>query len=358
MLKGKRKKAFRVAELSLATEVTGYYLSPSSGLLVRLLCRMKCKLRIIRVHIGNPGFIELFRSFSLIVLFVGACLPCSAALQNHFDVVTFCCDCPIENHLCQPQFDALNWQAKNGHYLAMGSDAHRNQIVARGNQLAIYYDVFNVGYGKMTASEKANAIEEYAQSRFMHTGARPDWLILNEISAGRWPVDAAYRDWVARVVGILNIKYKFSIVLCAPFARPGAHANDWRMVAANASIGIECYLGGKAIKDHGFSTNWCEAQYRASKQKYVDLGVPSDSLFLVEDFANTEDAPDRTWGRQGVSAEDWDKAITVRSAASDKVGFAGFIGYGWSGDRMRVSDDELVHFENTYRALFGQNERN
>jgi hypothetical protein len=152
------------------------------------------------------------------------------------------------------------------------------------------------------------------------------------------------------VVSILHNKDHLSVVLCAPFERPGAHAEDWRAVAANATIGIECYLGGKTIKDHGFSTNWCEAQYRASKEKYMHLGIPANRLFLVEDFAHTEDAPDKTLGRQGVAVEDWDRAITVRSAASNKVGFAGFISYGWSGDAMKVPDEELVHFENTYRA--------
>ncbi|MGH7979654.1 MAG: hypothetical protein ACREE6_09785, partial [Limisphaerales bacterium] len=158
--------------------------------------------------------------------------------------------------------------------------------------------------------------------------------------------------WVADVVSILKNRNHFSVVLCAPFKRPGAHPAEWRAVADGACIGIECYLSGKAVEDHGFSTNWCEAQYRESKGKYMRLGVPADRLFLVEDFANTEDAPDKTWGRQGVSAGDWDRAIAVRSAASNEVGFAGFIGYGWSGDRMKVPDKELVHFENTYRAQF------
>jgi hypothetical protein len=277
-------------------------------------------------------------------------LSAAAAPQNRFDVVTFCCDCPIKNHLCEPQFDALNWPEKNGHYLAMGSDEHRSQIVSRGNQLAVYYNVFNDGCERMTAGEKAADIEKYAQTRFTQTGARPGWIILNEISAGKWPVDAAYRKWAGEVVADLKNKYDFSVVLCAPFERPAAHALDWRAIATNACIGIECYLGGKAIKDHGYSTNWCEAQYRASKEKYLRLGVPPNRLFLVEDFSNTESAPDKMWGRQGVSSGDWDKAITVRSAASHKVGFVGFIGYGWSGDAMKVPDADLVHFENTYRA--------
>jgi hypothetical protein len=274
----------------------------------------------------------------------------AAAPPCRFDVVTLCCDCPIENHLCEPQFDALNWPDANSHYIAMGSDAHRNQIVARGNQLAIYYDVFNAGFERMTAAEKAAAIENYAQARFTHTGSRPSWIILNEISAGRWPVDAAYRKWVVDVVSILRNKDNLSVVLCAPFARPGAHSEDWRAVAANARIGIECYLSGKAIKGAAFSTNWCEGQYRTSKEKYMRLGVPPESLFLVEDFSNTEDAADKTWGRQGVSAEDWERAIAVRAAASHTVGFAGFIGYGWSGDRMKALDNDLIHFENIYRA--------
>lgn len=267
-----------------------------------------------------------------------------------FEVVTFCCGCPIQNHLCESQFDALDWPAAGGHYLAMGSDAHRAQIAARGNQLAIYYDVFNDGCDRLTANEKAAVIENYAQSHFTTTGSRPSWLILNEISAGKWPADAAYRKWVAGVVAALKNNYKFSVVLCAPFQRPAEHREDWQAVTASATIGIECYLSGKTIKDHGFSTHWCEAQYRIAKEKYLHLGVPVDRLFLVEDFANTENAPDRKWGRQGVSAGDWGRAIEVRSVALHKVGFAGFISYGWGGDRMEVPDKELVQFENIYRA--------
>jgi hypothetical protein len=287
--------------------------------------------------------------FMLAFLFLDAS-SASTVLKNRFDVVTFCCDCPVENHLGEPQFDALNSSAAQGHYLAMGSDAHRGQIAAAGNELAIYYDTFNEGCEKLTAAEKAAVIEDYAQTRFTRTGARPEWLILNEISAGKWPVDAAYRQWVTGVVSTLKNKYGFSVVLCAPFKRPSEHPQDWRAVAASATVGIECYLSGKAIKEHGFSTDWCEAQYQMAKEKYEHLGVPSDRLFLVEDFANTEDAPDKCWGRQGVSRGDWGRAIAVRSAALHHVGCAGFISYGWSSDRMKVPDEELVHFESVYRT--------
>ena len=298
----------------------------------------------------HPGPNRTIQFLLATIWLFAASLPATAAPPYRFDVVTFCCDCPVENHLCEPQFDALNWPGTGNHYIAMGSDAHRNQVVAQGNQLAVYYDVFNDGCGKLSAAEKAAVIENYAQAGFTHSGARPSWIILNEISAGRWPVDAAYRKWVADAVSILRNKDNFSVVLCAPFQRPGAHAEDWRAVATNACIGIECYLSGKAIKDHAFSSVWCEEQYRTSKEKYMRLGVPANRLFLVEDFANTEGAADRTWGRQGVSTEDWDRAIAVRAAASHKVGFDGFIGYGWSGDRMKAPDKDLVHFENIYRA--------
>lgn len=277
------------------------------------------------------------------------CVP-AAALENRFDIETFNCAGPVTNHFCDAQFDALNWPATNGHYLVMGSDSHWEAITARGNALAIYYNVFNEGFEKMTAGEKAASIEKYAEANFTKTGPRPEWLILNEISAGRWPTSAAYRKWAVDVVSALKNKYKFSVVLCAPFNRPAAHPEDWQAVAANAHIGIECYLSGKAIKAHDFSTGWCEAQYRISKEKYARLGVPANRLFLVEHFANTEDAPDRKWGRQGVSRDDWDKAIAVRSAASHKAGFAGFISYCWSKNRMKVSDEELIHFEKTYQA--------
>ncbi len=289
-------------------------------------------------------------TFIAVALLFIVCSSSATPLPNRFDIVTFNCAGPVEDHFCEPQFDVINWPATNGHYLVMGSDEHRAQITARGNGLAIYYDVFNEGSEKMTAAQKAASIEKYAQKLFTSTGPRPSWLILNEISAGKWPTDAAYRKWAADVVSILHNQYKFSVVLCAPFQRPAAHAEDWQAIATNACIGIECYLSGKAIKEHGFSTNWCAAQYRAAKDKYTHLGVPADRLFLVESFANTENAADRPWGRQGVSLEDWDKAIAVRSAALRTVGFPGFISYAWSKNRMKVSDAELIHCENTYKA--------
>ena len=286
----------------------------------------------------------------LFAVFALSAVCAHAAVENRFDIETFECPGTITNHFCNPQFEALNWHATNGHYLVMGSDSHRQQITAQGNALAIYYDVFNQDYEKLTAAEKADAIEKYSQKHFTKTGPRPQWIILNEISANKWPTNATYRKWVVEVLSTLKTKYKHSAILCAPFSRPGMHSEDWQAVAANAYIGVECYLSGKAIKEHSFSPDWCGTQYRISKTKYTRLGVPAERLFLCEHFANTEDAPDRKWGRQGVTREEWDKAIVVRGAALHKVGFAGFMSYCWAKNRMKVSDEELIHFENTYRA--------
>ena len=109
-------------------------------------------------------------------------------------------------------------------------------------------------------------------------------------------------------------------------------------------------MPGDAVGQATGSSDSLMQQYRAAKDKYTHLGVPAGRLFLVESFANTENAADRPWGRQGVSREDWDKAIAVRSTALHAVGFPGFISYAWSKNRMKVSDAELIHCENTYKA--------
>jgi len=34
----------------------------------------------------------------------------------------------------------------------------------------------------------------------------------------------------------------------------------------------------------------------------------------------------------------------------NRAGFAGFLSYCWSKNRMKVPDEELIHFEKTYQA--------
>ena len=45
--------------------------------------------------------------------------------------------------MCQSQLDHLNFSTLNGHVIAMGSDAHRSDLLANGNVLGIYYDTLD-----------------------------------------------------------------------------------------------------------------------------------------------------------------------------------------------------------------------
>src|SRR2546429_6641177 len=73
-----------------------------------------------------------------------------------FDVFTF------GDSMSQSEFDHLNFPTTNGHYIAMGSDAHRFELATNGNPLAIYYNTFNDGYSTNTAAQKAATIQNYA----------------------------------------------------------------------------------------------------------------------------------------------------------------------------------------------------
>jgi hypothetical protein len=269
-------------------------------------------------------------------------------LRTRFDVVTFCCPCSVADHLCQPQFDRLNWGMNPGHFLAMGSDSQRMAITNQNNELAAYYNNFNEGWSFTAATNKAGLIERYVRDRFTRTGAKPKWIVLNEISAGQWPTNQAYRQWAIEVVRILHRRYGLLPILCAPFATPKANGESWKAIAENAFIGIECYLSGEKIKQNEFSVAWCEQRYVEARSAYEQRGVPLVRLFLVEHFGQTPTGVN--WGRGGVSAEDWSRALRVRSEAAHKVGFAGFVSYAWAKNRMKVSDAELLQFEDTYRA--------
>jgi hypothetical protein len=238
---------------------------------------------------------------------IGPTQAARAVPDLKFDVVTFCCHCSPSNTLCQPQFDHLNFPTSNGHYLAMGTDAHRLELATNGNALAIYYNTFNDGYPTTSASEEAAQIDQYAVNGFTTTGPKPDWLVLNEISSGLWQSDSAYRTWAAAVVHALRTTYGYKVILYAPFANPGANAADWQAVAADAYIGVENYLSGSEVKAHSFSVSWCQGQYQSSVTSYSSLGVPQARLMLGEYFAQTTSGTG--YGRAGVSSNDWDSAI-------------------------------------------------
>lgn len=277
------------------------------------------------------------------------------ALDWRFDVVTFNCPGQLTDHLCQPQFDELNWVSTNGHFLAMGSDAHRPELDANGNVLAIYYNNLTAGWTMMSGTEKADQIHmNWVLARFTSNGPAPDWIILNEISASQWPSNAAYRAWLIELLQQLNGTYGYNVILASPFPNPGAHDPDWQAVSSYAFIAIEQYLSGQAIRDHAFSVDWAQSQYAGSVHSYLARGVPTSQLFLIEHFGQTLDQlPDGTpvtWGRKLVNFDDWDLAINVRSAAARNVGFAGFVSYAWAKNAMGAPDADLLHFEQTYRG--------
>src|ERR1039458_4550882 len=117
-----------------------------------------------------------------VILAVGGLAQRAAADPDlKFDVVTFCCPCSVDSHICQAQFDHLNLPSTNGHYIAMGTDAHRLELATNGNALAIYYNTFGDGYPTNSGAQQAVLIDQYAASGFTSTGPKPAWIVLNEI---------------------------------------------------------------------------------------------------------------------------------------------------------------------------------
>src|SRR5262249_32250504 len=152
--------------------------------------------------------------------------------------------------------------------------------------------------------------------------------------AGTWPGNATYRQWVIDVCHILRVTYGRNVGVYSPFQNPNSNNSSWQALAAEAWVIDECYLSGKEIRDAGFSQAWCESQYLASKNSYLNRGVPADRLMLVEYYSNsraTNDAGTAVgWGRAGVDYSEWETAIQVRTPAFLNVGFAGYHSYGWS----------------------------
>ncbi len=291
-----------------------------------------------------------FRVCGLAALLAATSLNLHAAPDLKFDIVTFCCPCSVDNHICQDQFDHLNFPTTNGHYIAMGTDAHRLELATNGNALAIYYNTFNDGYSTNSAAQQAAIIDQYAVNGFTSTGPKPNWIVLNEISTGLWQSDSAYRTWAQGVVHALKTTYGYNVILYAPFANPGNFSGNWQGIAADAYIGIENYLSGAEVKAQGFSVSWCQGQYQSSINSYTALGVARGKLMLGEEFPQT--TAGTGFGRDGVSSNDWNTAILTRNQAAQNVGFAGFLSYAWGGNAMLVSDDELIEHEDTYRTNF------
>jgi len=288
----------------------------------------------------------LLRRLAVLCLCFGGSFVATATPDPKFDVVTFCCGC--DSSICQAHFDHLNFPTTNGHYIAMGSDAHRLELATNGNALAVYYDTLNVGYSTNSGSQQATSIDQYAVSLFTSTGPKPNWIALNEISSSLWQSDSAYRVWVHDVVHTLKTVFGYDVIVYSPFPNPGANNSDWQAVSADAWIGIENYLSGSEVVSQGFSVSYCQSQYQSSINSYTGRGVARSKLMLGEHFAQTTTGT--SYGRAGVSSNDWDSVLVARDQGALNVGFVGFLSYAWGGNAMGVTTNEQLHFEDTYRT--------
>jgi len=291
------------------------------------------------------------------------------AFDLHFDYTSF------ETGFGQAQFDVLNYPSINGNYMMTSTDNHRPEMVANGNNLAQFYNNFLADYNTqhrnnaIDAIAEADAIHQYTLRNSTKNGPRPTWLILNELSASLWPPNAGppgnsvYRSWVIDCVTRLHEHYGYDVVTYSPFQNPGANDASWEALAEVSYIGIECYLSGTEVwnsgSDYASRLNWAQAQYQASKNSYLNRGVPANKLFVSEHFANNNatftdnqgNVLNTGWGRAGLApAAAWDSVIQIRQDAMLNVGFAGFLAYNWGGNAMGVTQAEQIQHEYYYRS--------
>jgi hypothetical protein len=283
------------------------------------------------------------------------------AYDVHFDYTSF--DNPgtpgASPHFGPAQFAVLNYPSLNGNYMMTSTDSHRPEMVANGNALAEFYNTLTTTYTNQAIKDGAAAadtIDAYTVKNSTHNGARPDWLILNEISSSLWQNTTStgdtYRRWLVDCVTRLHDDYHYNVVTYAPFPNPGLRDATWQALSAKSYIGIESYLSGAEVmasgSDDAERLAFCEAAYRSSKASYMARGIPESQLFLGEFFGNT--AAGVGYGRAGISASDWDKVIQLRQDAIRAVGFAGFLAYAWGSNPMHITEAEQVQHEYYYRS--------
>lgn len=275
--------------------------------------------------------------------------------SNRIDVATLSCSacgksCPAtsEKCLCLDDFQALNAPGYP-HFLALGTDTWRPAAWAKGNFAAVYIDDLNGPYfaGK---SGKQAVDELLAAEAAQWPGGLASWFVVNEISAGTWPANSAYRQYVVDYAKALKAAGKKPVIL-SPFATPGNAWPEWKELAATAFVGAESYkeTTGEKVNASGNSVAYCKAAYMETVNAYASVGVPLSKLFLVEHFGQTPKG--EAWGRAGVSAAGWKNAIIARGNAAKQIGFAGFISYGWGTNKLGVSAAERLTFVEAYNSV-------
>ncbi len=95
--------------------------------------------------------------------------------------------------------------------------------------------------------------------------------------------------------------------------------------------------------------SYAESVYKSSINSYNALGVPDSRLIEGEEYSLTTTGT--TYGRSGVSFDDWNSTIIARAEAIHDLGlYYGSIGYAWSKNAMLDSEADQIDFIETYRA--------
>jgi len=194
---------------------------------------------------------KLWQTCALLTSLVVVVYPlASQAYDLHYDYTSF------GTNFQQSQFDILNYPSINGNYMMTSTDNHRPEMVANGNALAEFYNNFNADYNHPTAerrtpAEEAAFINTYVVNNSTKNGPRPDWLILNEISASQWQLNpgvpslSEHRTWVIDTVSLLNDVYGYKVITYSPYGTVGtANAASWQALAAKSYVAIESYQRG------------------------------------------------------------------------------------------------------------------
>lgn len=288
--------------------------------------------------------------FTVLAARYGTTFAPAAPAPRRMDVVTFNNNVDGSDRYTQAMFNVHNTPEPGGMMFFMGSDAHRAELAAQGNKLAIYYNNFNVDQQIQDPNIMIQRIQTaWNVKMFTSTGIQPTWIALNEISGSQWPASQAYRDWVKTVVHALHVTYGHEVLLFAPFSNPASNGADWQAVAQDAYIGVENYLSGTEMQSHGFSVSWAQSQYQSSIDTYAARGVPASRLIETEEYAMTKAG--NGYGRDGVSFADWDTTIINRDQAIHNVGaYYGSIGYAWGKNAILDTEADQIHFIQTNRA--------
>lgn len=277
----------------------------------------------------------------------------------------------FETGFQQPHFNILNYPSLNGHYLMTSTDGHRPEMVSNGNTLAEFYNWVQQRYDAHATKDgnvSADEIDAYVTSNSNNNGPKPNWLIMNEISSSLWSANAGspslstYRTWLIDCVTRLHDHYGYNVVMLAPFQNPGANNLSWQALSQKAYVGIECYLSGTEVMaggtDYSSRVAWATSQYQASKQSYLNRGVPASKLMVIEHVGNTNTTytdgsgtHNTGWGRAGLaSASEWDSVLQIRNDAIRAVGFEGFMTYAWGNNAMGITQAEQLQHEYWYRT--------